>query len=178
MNEDLVKQLLEQNKLLMTMLASKCDAEMKQKSTTKDDILKTYEPIEISNLYKIARYEFPFTINDCEFNDLGFQDCCIRILKKIFSNTKTRPIHLCNKKTKSFYVFENNEWNKKNYGEASYYIKRILNCCILHLMKVIHEDDTKSDDWKDPNWVVICQPTDEHIDKIITQILDIFVIPI
>ena len=176
MDNDLVKQLLEQNQQLIAMLAAKSETEVQVKKINKLDILKTYEPIEIDEYCKMVRYEYPLSINDCEFADIGFEHNCIKLLKKILSNPNTRPLHLCNKKSKSFYVYDCNEWKKKTYSESIYYIRRILNCCILSLIKISYLDKTKDMEWKDHNGYNMCQPIDEHLDKIITQILDIFVI--
>jgi hypothetical protein len=65
---------------------------------------------------------------------------------------------------------------KINSGEASDFIRRMLNRCIINLMYVVHNDKTKSTDWKDLNGCVMYKQTDEFIDKIIPRLFDLLFI--
>jgi hypothetical protein len=182
MDENLVKELLEQNRILISMMAAQMVGPSKLEKT-QEEILKSYKPLLnidefIKNIFNIKKLEtkFSFTIDDVVFIEFGFFETCVRILKKLLSNIETRPLHLCSKKDKTFFVYSNDGWKKINGGEASDFIRRMLNRCIINLMYVVHNDKTKSTDWKDFNGCVMYKQTDEFIDKIIPRLFDLLFI--
>jgi len=177
MNESLVKELLEQNKMLIAMISAQATKQKKAPEEIIMDKLKAYNPVDINefinNIFNPADKDnhFPLTIDHCMFQEIGFLDSCVRILK--FVNNEARPIHLCNKKDKTFFVYVTNEWEKVNFGDASSYIRRILNRCIVTLVYIVRNNTTKTDDWKDHNYVIMCgKQTDEYADRVLNCLLD------
>jgi len=185
MDNDLVKQLLDQNQLLISQMSEMMKAQTKtiNKHDLDMDILQEFQPYLFEQFIELLRENQTnklIKLQDIQFYEFGYVKGLAELILKVLQNSKTRPIHTFNKKNKQFIIFQDDKWKKITYPEFKKIIKRleffitkaIVGLFIHNKKKIIAE---KGIDWLDNTQYILMSDTNEVLDEICVKLIDALV---
>lgn len=131
-DNELMKQLLEQNSKLMSIITS---GEFKQKKPTKKDsfnekienFLQQFTPPTTTEWLKTIKQNVD--VNDIKFAEKGYKIAMCNVLEKLFTDFETRPIHIFKSSPVTIYMMTDNGWKKQN----EYQYKQFIHSCMKYV---------------------------------------------
>jgi len=182
MENDLVKQLLDQNQLLISQMAEMMKAQTKpvNKHDLNMDILQNFNPYSFEKFIELLRENQTnklIQIQHIQFYEYGYVKGLTELILRLLQNSQTRPLHTFNKKNKQFVIFQDDKWNKITYQEFKKIVKRfeffitkaIVGIFIHNKKKIIAE---KGIDWLDNTQYILMSDTNEVLDEICNKLID------